>query len=266
MHRQEYVTWTTAQFGLVRECFRTGLETTTERNTPAMRHSMSSTRTARAAFAILGAASLLAVSACTTDDALDTDDSATEASPTNTMGTDDSNGGEAGATDVEEAEGLPTSLNSADGAEIGTVEFVDRDDSLEVTATLAGLDPGFYGFHIHGIGVCETDSAAPDDPENTGDFMSAGGHLGSDDADHPQHAGDMPQLLVMESGEATMSFETDRFSLADLEDDDGAVVMIHSEPDNYANIPERYAPEGADDDSTSTGDAGSRLACGVVGS
>lgn len=249
----------------VRGLFRASLKTTTERYTPAMRHSMSRTRTARAVFAILGAASLLTVSACATDDALN-DDSATEASPTNTTGTDGSNGAGAGATDAEEAEGLPASLNDADGTEIGTVEFVDRDGSVEVVASLTGLDPGFYGFHLHGIGVCETDSAAPDDPENTGDFMSAGGHLGSDDADHPQHAGDMPQLLVMESGEATMSFETDRFSIADLEDDDGAAVMIHSDPDNYANIPERYATEGPDEDSTSTGDAGSRLACGVVGS
>ena len=58
---------------------------------------------------------------------------------------------------------------------------------------------------------------------------------------------------------------TDRFGVADLlADDDGSAVMVHSGPDNYANIPERYAPEGPDADTLGTGDAGSRLACGVV--
>ena len=50
----------------------------------------------------------------------------------------------------------------------------------------------------------------------------------------------------------------------DLLDDDGTALMVHSDADNFANIPERYAPEGADEDSTSTGDAGDRAACGVV--
>ena len=50
----------------------------------------------------------------------------------------------------------------------------------------------------------------------------------------------------------------------DLLDDDGTALMVHSDADNFANIPERYAPEGPDEDTRSTGDAGSRLACGVI--
>lgn len=68
----------------------------------------------------------------------------------------------------------------------------------------------------------------------------------------------------MESGRAAMSFETDRLTAENLRDDNGSALMIHSGPDNYANIPERYAPEGPDEDTRSTGDAGSRLACGVI--
>ena len=44
----------------------------------------------------------------------------------------------------------------------------------------------------------------------------------------------------------------------------GKSIIIHEKPDNFANIPERYAPEGPDEDTRSTGDAGSRLACGVI--
>ncbi|MFB9071453.1 superoxide dismutase family protein [Citricoccus parietis] len=126
------------------------------------------------------------------------------------------------------------------------------------------MDPGFYGLHVHGIGECEPDSAAPDDPEDTGAFKSAGGHLGSQEADHPDHAGDLPTLLVQESGDAHLTFRTDRISLDDFEDEDGAAMMVHSAPDNFANIPERYAPDGPDEDTTGAGDAGDRLACGVI--
>ena len=40
--------------------------------------------------------------------------------------------------------------------------------------------------------------------------------------------------------------------------------MIHENSDNLANIPERYAPDGADSDTQNAGDGGSRIACGVV--
>ena len=73
----------------------------------------------------------------------------------------------------------------------------------------------------------------------------------------------MPVLLVNEDGTSRGTFQTDRFSLEDLKDADGSAVIVHAKPDNYANIPERYAPE-PDADTLATGDAGSRAACGVV--
>jgi superoxide dismutase, Cu-Zn family len=79
---------------------------------------------------------------------------------------------------------------------------------------------------------------------------------------HGAHAGDLPSLLVTEDGEATLATATDRFSIADLRDADGSAVMVHSGADNFANIPARYG--GPDQETLSTGDAGSRLACGVV--
>lgn len=57
---------------------------------------------------------------------------------------------------------------------------------------------------------------------------------------------------------------TDRVDRDQLLDDDGSAVMIHENSDNLANIPERYAPDGPDEDTRSAGDGGSRIACGVV--
>ena len=54
------------------------------------------------------------------------------------------------------------------------------------------------------------------------------------------------------------------FTVADLREADGSAVRIHAAPDNYANVPERYAPESPDEDTTKTGDAGDRLACAVI--
>ena len=55
---------------------------------------------------------------------------------------------------------------------------------------------------------------------------------------------------------------TDRFSLDELRDADGTAVMIHSGPDNFANIPPRYGTP--DQETLNTGDSGTRVACGVV--
>lgn len=208
---------------------------------------------------------------------------------------DDSNGAdgetangetEAGSPDDQEAEGpegadgpeedsepadqqavaATAELADADGNALGQVDFTPTDGGIEVDLTAENMDPGFYGFHIHEVGECEPDSEAPDDPEDTGDFMSAGGHIaGEDDADHPDHAGDLPVLLVMEDGTAQMSVATDRIDEAMLTDDDGTAVVIHGDEDNFANVPERYLDEDEpDEDTTATGDAGDRLACGVV--
>lgn len=159
-------------------------------------------------------------------------------------------------------------LADAEGNTLGQVDFTPADGDIEISVTTENMEPGFYGFHLHEIAECEPDSEDPDDPEETGDFLSAGGHIaGEDDADHPDHAGDLPVLLVKEDGTAAMSVVTDRITEQMLTEDDGAAVMIHSDEDNYGNIPERYLEDGEgeiDEDTAATGDAGSRLACGVV--
>lgn len=149
---------------------------------------------------------------------------------------------------------LNATINDAEGTELGTAEFEEVDGAVRIQVETTGMEPGFYGLHIHGTGLCEADGDAP--------FTSAGSHLGGDEADHPDHAGDLPQLLVKNSGEAVLTFETDRLTLSDLED---AALMIHTDPDNFANVPERYAEDGVDGDTLATGDAGSRLGCAVIG-
>ncbi len=138
------------------------------------------------------------------------------------------------------------------GDEVGLVSFAQIGSRVLVQAEVQAMPPGFHGFHVHAVGVC------------TGDFTSAGGHLNLAGAPHPEHTGDMPALYVAQDGIGRLSFETDRFTVGDLFDADGSAVIVHANPDNYANIPARYAAGGLDQTTLATGDAGGRIACGVV--
>lgn len=156
-------------------------------------------------------------------------------------------------------------LLDAEGAEVGSVRFSRVAAGTEVVAEVEGLEPGFHGLHVHSTGLCEPDSAAPGAPDRRGAFLSAGGHFGAGDVAHPEHRGDLSSLYVTAGGTGFLTTVTDRFEIDDLvADEDGSAVVVHSGPDNFANVPERYAEEGPDEDTLGTGDAGSRSACGVV--
>ncbi len=132
-------------------------------------------------------------------------------------------------------------------------KFEDEDDGVHVKvvvdAPLTTLSAGFHGFHVHAVGECN----AP--------FTSAGGHFNPAGQSHPNHAADMPVLLVNADGTAEARFVTDRFTVSQIA---GRAVIIHAKPDNYANIPtDRYDPD-PDATTLATGDAGPRVACGVI--
>lgn len=172
--------------------------------------------------------------------------------------------GESSSEGGDEDAVASATISDPEGTDLGTVDVEGTDGGVQISADLSDLDPGFYGFHVHEIGECEPDSAAPEDPSDTGDFMSAGSHIGAGDEDHPDHPGDLPPLLVTEEGTAELEVTTDRLTEEDLTDQDGAAVMIHSEPDNFANIPDRYSSEGPDSQTSMTGDAGDRIGCGPL--
>jgi Cu-Zn family superoxide dismutase len=150
------------------------------------------------------------------------------------------------------------------GEQVGIVEFAVDGSVVTVTASVDKLPPGFKGFHIHSIGKCEGNSPDPKDPSRTGDFLSAGGHLGADSAAHPGHQGDLSSLEVRADGSAQLVTTSDAFDMDAVLDADGSAVMVHAGPDNFGNIPTRYAPGGPDATTQATGDSGGRAACGVV--
>jgi Cu-Zn family superoxide dismutase len=162
-------------------------------------------------------------------------------------------------------------LKDVQGDFVGWVRFeTQKGGVVEVEAKVDGVKPPgeFHGFHLHTTGKCDPDAVDPATDEVV-PFFSAGGHFNPTNTIHGEHAGDFPVLLVMKNGQAQEKFETDRFKLSQLFDEDGSAVIVHAGMDNYANIPERYHshPEdvfGPDSMTKATGDAGARFACGVV--
>lgn len=153
-------------------------------------------------------------------------------------------------------------LRDTAGNKVGVVRMLHRRGATEVRVEASGLAPGFHGFHVHATGVCDPGAVG-------GPFTSAGGHFNPTSTGHGDHAGDMPVLLVMEDGTAGARFLTDRFTVDDLRDADGSAIIVHAGRDNYANIPTRYHSHtedtfGPDSVTLATGDAGARVACGVV--
>ena len=168
-------------------------------------------------------------------------------------------------------ETLTAELKLADGTPVAeaTIEFTGDYATVTVETTKSGeLTPGFHGLHIHQVGKCEANSVAPTGG-NPGNFNSAGGHFQvSGHSGHPS-SGDLSSLQVREDGSAKLVTTTDAFTAEDLTSGAGTSIIIHEKADNFANIPpERYTQINGDpppDQTTlATGDAGARVACGVI--
>ena len=169
-------------------------------------------------------------------------------------------------------ESLTTHLKAPDGATVATAKFEFDNGYVTVTVQTTGLgqlSPGFHGIHLHNVGKCEPNSVAPTGGP-PGDFVSAGGHYQAPGHSGEPASGDLTSLQVRKDGAALLVTTTDAFTKDDLTSGSGTALIIHAGSDNFANIPpERYkqvngAP-GPDATTMSTGDAGKRVACGVIG-
>ncbi|MDB5641710.1 MAG: superoxide dismutase family protein [Hyphomicrobiales bacterium] len=142
------------------------------------------------------------------------------------------------------------SLVDATGKAMGTAQLTQVEKGVLVDLDLKGVPPGAHGIHIHQTGKC--DGAAK--------FTSAGGHFTVASQEHGYHsskgphAGDMPNLMVPESGALKQQIFTPGVTLGagdnSVFDADGSALVIHAKGDDYRSQP--------------AGDSGDRIACGVI--
>ncbi len=150
----------------------------------------------------------------------------------------------------EAAETISVKMMNQDGEEIGTAELMQQDSGTMIQLDASNLPEGTHGFHIHETGSCE----APD-------FKSAGGHFNPADASHGTmsedgpHAGDLENLEVSADGTVQKEIMNEKVTLEKGKDnsllkESGTALVIHASEDDNTSQP--------------SGDAGDRIACGVI--
>jgi Cu-Zn family superoxide dismutase len=139
-------------------------------------------------------------------------------------------------------------LHPTEGSKVsGKVTFSATADGVRVEAEIKGLTPGKHGFHVHELGDC-----------SSADGNSAGAHFNPTNEPHgaptakERHDGDMGNIEADASGVAKLSYVDQELSLAPGERSIiGRAVIVHTKADDLKSQP--------------TGDAGGRVACGVIG-
>ncbi len=138
-------------------------------------------------------------------------------------------------------------LHPTEGNKVhGLVTFTRDGDKVKVVADFEGLAPGKHGFHIHEWGDCSSKDGA-----------AAGGHYNPASKPHgapdsaQRHVGDLGNIDVGQDGKAHIEHSDSVLKLDGPASIVGRGVIVHAKADDLKTQP--------------TGDAGGRLACGVIG-
>jgi Cu-Zn family superoxide dismutase len=140
-------------------------------------------------------------------------------------------------------------VKTADGKDVGIVTLTQTRSGVRLSGSLKGLPAGEHALHVHSVGKCEPP------------FTSAGPHFNPAQKKHGKlnpeghHAGDMDNIVVPASGNLALKIVNKDITLEkgkpnSVFQEGGTAVVVHAAKDDYTTDP--------------TGNAGDRIACGVV--
>uniref|UniRef100_Q6T624 Superoxide dismutase [Cu-Zn] n=1 Tax=Trifolium pratense TaxID=57577 RepID=Q6T624_TRIPR len=127
----------------------------------------------------------------------------------------------------------------------------ENEGPTTVNVRITGLTPGLHGFHLHEYG------------DTTNGCISTGPHFNPNQLTHGapedeiRHAGDLGNIVADANGVAEATIVDNQIPLTGPNSVVGRALVVHELEDDLG--------KGGHELSLSTGNAGGRLACGVVG-
>lgn len=151
--------------------------------------------------------------------------------------------------------------NTSDIQIEGTIVFTEYDSNdelskkgLEIKINVKGISPGLHGIHVHEYGDLRNGCKSLCNHFNPYKSLT---HGGPDDNHTKKHLGDLGNIKVNSTGTCKCKIYIKKLKIDGIYGVVGRSIIIHEKEDDLG--------KGGNKESIKTGNAGNRIACGVIG-